>query len=303
MFELGVAVEVFGIDRTMDGVPPFDFRLCAEVPGVPLPATHDVCSVTAPFGLEGLVGADVVIVPAGTGPGDRRMPVLADALRTAHEAGAIVLSVCSGAYLLAEAGLLDGRRCATHWRYTDDLQRRYPEIRVDRDVLYVDEGSIITSAGTAAGIDACLHLVRRELGSDVAARIARRMVVPPQRDGGQRQYVETPIPPCTADRLAPVLAWMSEHLDEEQSVTTLAARAMMSPRTFARRFVAETGSTPHKWLIGQRVLAARALLEATDLSIEQVAAQCGFTEAALLRHHFRTNVGVSPQRYRATFAR
>lgn len=302
MFELGVAVEVFGIDRTRDGVPPFELRVCSLRPGVPTPATQGVCQVIAPYGLDGVEGADLVIVPAGVGPDDGPRPHLIQALQRAYDAGAIVLSVCSGAFLLADAGLLDGRRCATHWRYADELQRTHPAITVDRDVLFVDEGRIITSAGTAAGIDACLHLVRRELGSEVATRIARRMVVAPQREGGQRQFVETPIPASTADSLAPLLAWMSEHLEQDQPVAGLAARAAMSPRTFARRFVAETGTTPHRWLVAQRVLAARTLLESTDRSVEQVAAACGFGDAALLRHHFRCAVGVSPQRYRSTFS-
>ncbi len=182
-----------------------------------------------------------------------------------------MLSVCSGAQVLAASGILDGRRCTTHWAYTADLAARHPRVTVELDVLYVEDGTILTSAGTAAGIDACLHLVRRELGSEVAATIARRMVVPPQREGGQRQYVESPVPHVGADTLQPVLEWALEHLDQDLSVAALARRAMMSERTFARRFRAETGSTPYHWVTGQRVLLARRMLESTSASVEQVA--------------------------------
>lgn len=302
MFELGVAVEVFGLDRTDDGVPLIDFRICSARPGTPISAAHEVCQVITPHGLDQVAGADVVVVPAGVADDGVVHPAEVQALRSAYDAGSVIVSVCSGAFLLAEAGLLDGRRCVTHWRYADALQRRYPATQVDRDVLFVDEGNIITSAGTAAGIDACLHLVRRELGVDIANRIARRMVVPPQREGGQRQYVEAPVPVRSAESLAPMLDWMAEHLDHDQPVAALAARSAMSPRTFARRFVAETGTTPHRWLTEQRVQRARHLLESTDLAVEQVATRCGFGDAALLRHHFRSALGVSPQRYRATFA-
>ena len=303
LFELGVAVEVFGVDRSDSGVPPFTFRVCAVHPGMPLDGTRGACQVIAPHGLDMLRGADLVIVPAGVDPAEGGHPAEAEALRQAFDAGSMVLSVCSGAFLVGEAGLLDGRRCATHWRHADALAAAYPHAEVDADVLFVDEGRLITSAGTAAGIDACLHVVRRELGSDIAARIARRMVVPPQRDGGQRQFVEAPITACAADSLAPVLSWMSDHLDHDLHVAALADRAAMSPRTFARRFVSETGTTPHRWVVGQRVLRARHLLESTTSNIDEVARRAGFGDAATLRHHFRATVGVSPQRYRTTFAR
>jgi len=301
-FEFGVVCEVFGIDRSEQGVPVLDFRVCGERPGEPI-ASKVGCALVPQHGLEELLDADLVAVPAAGHPREGYPPAVIEALRAAHERGATLLSVCSGAFLLGAAGLLDGRRCTTHWMYTEELARRHPTAEVDPDVLFVDEGSLITSAGTAAGIDACLHLVRRELGSAVANTIARRMVVPPQRDGGQRQFIALPIPECDADSLRPVLAWMQEHLDEDLGVPELARRARMSERTFARRFAAETGTTPIRWLTQQRVLHARRLLEESGLEIEEVARACGLGSGALLRHHFRKVVGTTPQAYRRTFAR
>lgn len=298
-FELGVVHEVFGVDRTDDGVPPIDFRLCSEHPGQPIEMDSGV-TMTTTHGLGDVEGADLVVAPAYDY--DRpASPQVLEVFRQAHAQGAWVLSVCSGAFLLGEAGLLEGRACTTHWRHTHELERRFPHASVDPDVLFVEDDRVITSAGTAAGIDACLHHVRCELGASVANRIARRMVVPPQRDGGQRQYIDLPVPDCTADSLAPLLTWMREHLAEDQPVRTLARRAAMSERTFARRFAAETGTTPGKWLLAQRLHHARTLLESSDLPIETVASRAGFGSAALLRHHFGTQVGVSPAEYRRTF--
>jgi len=299
-FEFGVLCEVFGVDRTDDGVPPIEFRVCGEQAGKPL--TTDVgVMITPELGLDALDGADLVAVPAFT-IRDEYPPAVLDALRAASARGATLLTVCSGAHVLGAAGLLDGRRCTSHWHNVTDFRRRFPLARLDPDVLFVDDGDIITSAGTAAGIDACLHLVRRELGTAAATVIARRMVVPPQRDGGQRQFVELPIPECTGDSLQPVLTWMLESIAHEHTVAELARRAQMSERTFARRFVAETGTTPHRWLSTQRVLHARALLEDTDFGVEEVARRCGFGSAALLRHHFHRIVGVAPHDYRKTFS-
>lgn len=300
-FEFGVLCEVFGIDRSEDGVPPFEFRVCGEQPGRPVPTNIPRVTLTPELGLDALVGADLVAVPAATIRDDYPPAVLA-ALRAAHDNGATLMSVCSGAFILAAAGLLDGRACTTHWRHADQFAERFPAAHLDPDVLYVDDGSVVTSAGTAAGIDACLHLVRRELGSAVAVAIARRMVVPPQRDGGQRQFVDLPVPACTSDSLTPVLTWMLETIAQEHTVAALAKRAAMSERTFARRFAAETGTTPHRWLSTQRVLHARRLLEETALSVDEVARRCGFSTGALLRHHFQKIVGVAPVDYRRTFA-
>ncbi|MEU4803396.1 helix-turn-helix domain-containing protein [Actinosynnema sp. NPDC023587] len=293
-FEFGLICEVFGVDRTEEGVPLIDFKVCGEHAGRPV-RTNVGASVVPDHDFAALAEADLVAVPAFT-IRDGYPPALLDAIRSAST----VLSVCSGSFALGAAGLLDGRRCTTHWRHAAELAARFPLAHVDPDVLFVDEGDLITSAGTAAGIDACLHLVRRELGSTIATAIARRMVVAPQRDGGQRQFVR----PVTtrADSLQPTLAWMMDALDTEHTVAGLAEHARMSERTFARRFAAETGTTPHRWLTTQRVLRARQLLEETRLSVESIAHQCGFGTAALLRHHFNAVVGLSPKDYRRSFA-
>jgi transcriptional regulator GlxA family with amidase domain len=300
-FELGVVCEVFGIDRGEQGLPVYDFAVAAAEPG-PIQAQAGF-TITTPYGLERLAEADLVAVPAGGTYGSRAYPPeLLLELRRAVERGARVLSVCSGAFVLGAAGLLDGRRCTTHWRHADDLARRFPLAQVEPDVLYVDEDPVITSAGTAAGIDACLHLVRKEQGSEVASTIARRMVVPPHREGGQAQYIDRPLPrSAQCDTVGDVLGWMERHLDREVTVEELAVRAHMSPRTFARRFQQETGTTPYRWLLGQRVLLARELLEGTDDTVDAIAARSGFGNAAALRHHVARWVGTPPQAYRRPF--
>jgi transcriptional regulator GlxA family with amidase domain len=299
-FEFAVACEVFGLDRSDQGVPSFDFAVCSERPGTPVPTPMGF-SVVTEHAFDRLAEADLVVVPASK-PRDAPLPPsLVRELRAANERGAWIMSLCSGAFTLAKAGILDGRRATTHWLNTEELARDYPQVDVELDVLYVEDGNVITSAGTAAGIDASLYLVRKELGTRVATAIARRMVVPPQRDGGQRQYVEAPVPALDADSLQPVLEWAVENLAEDLSVQRLAHRAMMSERTFARRFRAETGSTPHSWVTAQRVLLARRLLEDTDASIDQIAHRTGLGTAAILRHHFTRLVGNTPQSYRRTF--
>ncbi|HET9021805.1 MAG TPA: helix-turn-helix domain-containing protein [Ornithinibacter sp.] len=296
LFEFGVLAEVFGIDRSDEGIAPFDYRVCAETPG-PMDSRNGTF-VQAPLGLEAAADADLVAVPASTSAKTPSAGVV-DVLRAAVDRGAWVMSVCSGAFTLGAAGILDGRECTTHWRYAQELADLTPLARVDPNVLYVRDGTVITSAGTAAGIDAALYLVRTELGATVANTIARRMVVPPHRDGGQRQFIDRPVPPTTAESLGPVLAWMLENLDEPHTVDDLARRAAMSPRTFARRFVAETGTTPHQWVTDQRVLRARQLLEETDLPVEAVARDAGFGSAALLRHHFQRCTGITPTVFRS----
>jgi AraC family transcriptional regulator, transcriptional activator FtrA len=295
LFEYGVLAEVFGIDRTEEGVPAFDYRVCAETPG-PLDARNGT-TVTAAFGLDAAADADLIAVPASSAA-RTPSPAVVQVLRDAVERGAWVMSVCSGAFTLGAAGILDGRSCTTHWQHSAELAASTPLARVDPDVLYVRDGTVITSAGTAAGIDAALYLVRTELGSAVATAIARRMVVPPHRDGGQRQFIDRPVPTTTAESLGPVLEWMLDHLDEAFTVDDLARRSAMSPRTFARRFVAETGTTPHQWVTDQRVLRARRLLEDTDLPVEAVARDAGFGSAALLRHHFTRCTGITPTAFR-----
>ncbi len=300
-FGIGVAHEVFGYDRTARGVPGFDFALVAPSPGPIRTDTGLVLHIE--HGLKRLAQADLIMVLSWEDFQLEPEPALLAALIAAHDRGAILTSQCSGAYVLAATGLLDGRRATTHWRYADALARRFPAVKVDPDVLYVDEGQLLTSAGTAAGIDLCLYLLRREFGAKIANSIARDMVVPPHRDGGQAQYLQTPVPAPRDGSLADVLAWMAAHLDRELSVEALAERAVMSPRNFARRFRAETGTTPFHWLTGQRVLLAQRLLEETDETLDVVAERCGFGTAAVLRHHFGQLRGTTPQAYRRAFRR
>ncbi|WP_432074862.1 helix-turn-helix domain-containing protein [Streptomyces wuyuanensis] len=299
-FELGVLCEVFGLDRSDDGLPVHDFAV-VSAEGRRL-RTHAGFTVEVEHGPERLAEADLIAVPTGSDYTARDYPEpLLAALRDAVDRGARVLSVCTGAFVLGAAGLLDGRRCTTHWLHADALALRHPRARVDPDVLYVDEGPVVTSAGTAAAIDACLHLVRREHGPEVANKIARRMVVPPHRDGGQAQYIDRPLPRTRCDTVGEVLAWMERHLDREMTVEQLAGRAHMSPRTFARRFLQETGTTPYRWLLRQRVLLAQELLEATDETVDAIAGRAGFGNSAALRHHFLRTLGTTPNAYRRTF--
>jgi transcriptional regulator GlxA family with amidase domain len=297
-FELGVLCEVFGIDRTEHGVPAMDFAVVTARPG-PVPTTVGF-ALDVPQGLERAAVADLVAV-AAYGPDQELPDGVAQVLQDAVRRGARVLSVCTGAFALGAAGLLDGRRCTTHWMHARELAARYPTATVDPDVLYVEDGPVITSAGSAAGIDACLHVLRIEHGVAAAAAVARRMVVPPHRDGGQAQFVSAPVPHCEDERMAEVLDWMLDNLAEELPVDALARRAAMSPRTFARRFRDATGTTPGAWLNRMRLDRARELLERTDLPVETIAQRVGFGASAVLRHHFGA-LGTTPQAYRRTFA-
>jgi transcriptional regulator GlxA family with amidase domain len=297
-FELGVLCEAFGIDRRENGVPLLDFAVCAAHPGG-VPTTMGF-TVHAAHGLERVADADLVAVPAVPRGKNPPEPIL-EALQAAYDRGARILSVCSGAFALGEAGLLDGRECTTHWMYTDELARRFPKAKVLPEVLYVDTGQVITSAGSAAGLDASLHLWREEYGAAVASAVARRMVVPPHRDGGQAQYIARAVADCDAETLGPLLTWIVENLEQDHSVEELARRAHMSPRTFARRFRDETGSTPHAWVTRQRVAAAEEMLERTDQPVEWIASRVGFGNAATLRQHFTRVRGISPMQYRRTF--
>jgi transcriptional regulator GlxA family with amidase domain len=297
-FEFGVVCEVFGIDRSAQGGPTFDFHVVAADPG-PIP-TKLGFDVVVHENLDFADEADLVAVPAsliGTAPDERVLEVI----RRAVDRGAWVLSVCSGAFTLGHAGVLAGRRATTHWMYTDQMAEMFPDTEVDPDVLFVQDGRIVTGAGTAAGIDAALHIVRTELGAAAANIVARRMVVPPQRDGGQSQFIQTPVPECRTDSFATVTAWMLEHLDEDLTVDLLARKALMSPRTFARRFRAETGTTPNAWLNRQRLLRAQQLLEETSFSLEEIARETGFGAAAVMRHHFVKVLGTTPTAYRRLF--
>jgi transcriptional regulator GlxA family with amidase domain len=297
-FELAVPQEVFGLDRPGLG-SLYTFIVCAADPA-PV-RTSAGFTIDAAHSLRELAKADTVVVPSWEP--DREPPAeLIAALRKAYDRGARVMSVCTGAFLLAAAGLLDGRRATTHWAFAPELAARYPWVNVDADVLYVDEGRVLTSAGTAAGIDLCLHVVRQDYGASVANAIARRMVVPPHRDGGQAQYVDFPIPcECDDDSLSEALTWMLENLAEPLTVDDVARQFLFSPRTFARRFREATGTTPHKWLQSQRIVHAQQLLEKTDEPIEQIAVLAGFGSATNLRQHFFAAVGTSPSAYRRTF--
>jgi transcriptional regulator GlxA family with amidase domain len=303
-FELGVVCEAFGIDRSDEGLPVMDFAVCGIEPGS---AQHPVrtsvgFTVTPSHGLERAAEADLLAIVPTMAYGDHVPAAAIEAMQAAIARGARVMSVCSGAFALGQAGLLDGRECTTHWRYTSRLQREFPLAKVVPEVLYVDTGQVITSAGSAAGLDAALHLWRLEYGAAAASTVARRMVVPPQRAGGQAQYIARPVPDCSAETLGPLLTWITENLGEDLSVEALARRQHMSARTFARRFRAETGVTPHAWVTSQRLLAAEELLERTDHPVEWIAGEVGFGNAAALRHHFGRARGVSPQDYRRAFS-
>ncbi|GAA3579000.1 transcriptional regulator FtrA [Nonomuraea rosea] len=297
VFELGCAAEVFGMSRP-EVADRYVFDTCAEAPGpVPTLAGFDI-AVAA--GLGALGEADTVVVPGWQRRSEPASPAVLDALRRAHRRGARIVAICSGAFLLAQAGLLDGRRATTHWRMAAELASRFPGVEVDADVLYVDHGDVATSAGTAAGIDLCLHLVRSDFGAAYAAQIARHMIMPPHREGGQLQYAATP-PAGAGDLLAPLLEWAAEHVADPLSVEDLAAYAGVSARTLTRRFAGQLGTSPGQWLLAQRIAAARALLEETDLPVETIAARVGLSSAVNLRRRFHDALRTTPAAYRRAF--
>jgi AraC family transcriptional activator FtrA len=299
VFEFGILVELFGLPRPELPVEWYRFSLCSLDRGT-LAATAGV-RIEARQGLRGLRTADTIAIPGWRDPDEVPPAALLSELRRAHERGARIMALSSGAFVLAAAGLLDGRRATTHWRYADAFQRRYPRVRFESNVLYVDEGRVLTSAGSAAGIDLCLHVVRRDYGAEIANRVARRLVVPPHRDGGQSQYVPEPVSTRAPAGLARVLDWAMARLDQPLALEDLARQGNMSVRTLARRFEQETGSTPHRWLTHQRLLAAQRRLETTEDAIDQVARAVGFDSGVTLRHHFRRTFGTTPTAYRRRF--
>ncbi|MET0930860.1 MAG: helix-turn-helix domain-containing protein [Aeromicrobium sp.] len=299
-FGLGALVEVWGEPyHPEDDNPVFDFRICTPRPG--RVRARGGFDLHVENGLEAIEDADLVCFAPKHEFLDHD-PVVLEAARATHERGAIVYAHCSASFTLAEAGLLDGRECTTHWRYGARLARMYPRAVVRPDVLYVQDGTILTGAGSAACIDASLHLMRQTFGAKVAATTARRIVVPPHRDGGQAQFVRTPVQSTDVETLAPLLDWMIQHLDEPLPVERLAGQSHMSPRTFARRFRDETGTTPLQWVTNQRLALTEELLEDSSLSVDQIASRVGFGNAATLRHHFTTARGTTPVQYRRTFA-
>jgi transcriptional regulator GlxA family with amidase domain len=297
--DLSTACEVFALARTADGRTPYEVRVCSASPDVK--SMH--VALRVPWRLSSLARADTVIVP-GIEDIDRPIPaVVLRAIRRAADRGARVASVCSGAFVLAATGLLDGLRATTHWRAAGELARRYPRIDVDANVLYVDNGRVLTSAGAAAGFDLCIYLVRRDLGAEAAATVARLAVMPLERAGGQAQFIRHDPPSDGRGSIGGLLAWIEQNLKRELPLSTIARRAAMSPRTLSRRFREQVGGTPAAWIAQARVRRAQRLLETTDLSIEQVAAEAGFGSATVLRAHFGDVVGTSPLAYRRAFSR
>ncbi len=300
-FGLGAMCEVWAEPyHPDDDNPVFEFKVVTPRPGRVRGASG--FDLFVEHGLDEAADADLVCVSPKR-EYDAPSPEVAEVVRQANDRGAFVFAHCTAAFMLGEAGLLDGRRCTTHWRFVERLAEAYPLAMVDQNTLYVQDGNIVTGAGSAAGLDAALHLMRQQFGSRVAAAAARRLVVPPHRDGGQAQLIARSVPDCDAETLGPLLGWIIENLDQDLSVEALAARNHMSPRTFARRFRAETGTTPYSWVTTQRVRAAEELLELTDHPVEWIAAEVGFGNAATLRHHFTRTRGVSPQQYRRAFNR
>ncbi len=299
LFELAAANDVFGTEvTTASGAPIYQVLICGPAASV---TTDMRFRMEVPHGLDALNRAQTVVVPPTMTP-DKVPAEVLDALRLARSRGQRILSLCTGAFVLAAAGILDGHTATTHWSECADLARRYPRVRVDPSVLYVDEGDLLTSAGSAASLDLCLYVVQRDYGTEVATQVARDLVIPLHRAGGQAQYIETPVPePGGGDLFADTISWLQGHLDQEVTVADLAARAAMSPRTFARRFPASTGTTPLTWIVQERVRLAQRLLETTDLTIDVIASKSGFGTSDNLRKHFGRILRTAPQSYRRTF--
>ena len=299
-FETGIVTEVFGLRWPELDVDWYELTICAEQPG-----SVDVVGgarLSTRHGLDVLAQAQTVIIPSVSDVSAEVTPELIATLRLAHQRGARIVSICSGAFALAAAGLLDGRRATTHWRYADQLRRRYPGVEVDPNPLYIDDHDILTSAGCAAGLDLCLHIVRQDFGAAISNAIARRLVIPPHRDGGQAQYIETPmLPNPDDDRIAHSMTWAMQHLAEPITVDTLARQAAMSSRTYLRHFPRYTGTSPIRWLINQRIQASLSLLETTNASIDEIARTVGFDTPVTYRHHCTQAMRTSPSAYRRTF--
>jgi transcriptional regulator GlxA family with amidase domain len=297
-FHLSVPCAVFG--EPTGGEPLFDVRVCAAEPGEL--RSHAGFTIGTRHGLGELARAQIVVVPSWRNPHETPPDALLAALRRAHRRGALIVGLCVGAYVLAEAGLLDGRRATTHWRWAEHFAAKYPQVQVDRNVLYVDEGDVLTSAGTAAGIDCCLHVVRQRFGAEASASIARMLVVPPHRQGSQAQYIEQPVLASPNEGpLAKTLDWAARHLDRPHSLDSLAARASMSRRSFTRHFRQHTGTTVGQWLLGQRLALAQRLLETTAQPIERIAERAGFGTPLSLRQHFGSAFNTTPSMYRREF--
>jgi AraC family transcriptional activator FtrA len=299
-FEFGCVVELFALARPELAVPWYEFAVCAGERG-PLRAAGGI-EVRVPHTLRLLESADTIVIPGWRAIEEPPPPGLLRALRRAHDRGARLCSICSGVFVLAAAGLLDGRRATTHWRYVARLAARYPRIRVEPNALYVDAGRVLTSAGSAAGLDMLLHLIRSDHGPQVANQVARRLVIPAHREGGQAQFVPRPVAADERGRLSRLLDFIRAHLGAPHSLTALAARAAMSERTLQREFRAATGQAPYEWIVGERIARAKELLESTRLSTQAVAARVGLGSAESLRHHFRRRVGTTPGQYRRRFA-
>jgi transcriptional regulator GlxA family with amidase domain len=299
-FHLSVPSLVFDNSHAGPGVPAFEVRVCAA-DKAPLRTTAGFSIVTE-SGLSALDKADMVIMPSWHNDCRPAPDVLLNALRRAHKRGARMVGLCLGAFPLAEAGLLDGKTATTHWGYADILAERYPKVKVDREVLYVDDGDMVTSAGVAAGLDCCLHLLRQLCGAEVANRLARQLVIAPHRQGGQAQFIERPLPVSSSDgRFSQILDWAAKHLGQEHSIDSLAERAAMSRRNFTRHFRQATGTSFKQWLLNQRLTHAQRMLESSDVSIEVVAQEAGFGSALSLRQHFRATLHTSPSAYRKLF--